>query len=56
VFDFDVSEEGRIAEIGLAAGTNIISVIGLISSSSASTTLLKWMLETGGEHDDNNNK
>lgn len=55
VFNFDVCEEGGVAEVGLATGTDVISVVGLISASSASTTLLKGMLETSGEHDDNNN-
>lgn len=33
VFGFDVSKESRIAEIGFATGTNIISIIGIIPAS-----------------------
>jgi len=50
MFDFDMSEESRITEIGFSAWTNIISVVRLISSSSAATTLLEGVLQTGWKH------
>jgi hypothetical protein len=43
VLDFDMGEESRVAEIGLAAGTYIVSIIWLIAASSSSSAGLIGM-------------
>ena len=50
VFDFDVGEEGRVAEIGLSAGTDVVSVVGFVPASASSSGLLEGMLKTGWKH------
>jgi hypothetical protein len=50
VLDFDVGEEGGIAEVGLAAGTDVVAVVGLVPPPSSTSALLKGVLQTGGKH------
>lgn len=32
MFDFDVGEEGWVAEVAFAAGTDVVSVVGFVST------------------------
>ena len=50
MLDFYVSKESRVAEIGLPTGTNIISVVGFVASSSSSSSGLIGMFERSGKH------
>jgi hypothetical protein len=50
VFDFDMGEESRIAEVRLATGTYIVSVVGLVAASPSPSALLEGVLQTCREH------
>jgi len=50
VLNLDMREERRIAEIGFAAGTDVVSIVGFVPASPAAATLLEGMLQTGGKH------
>jgi hypothetical protein len=50
VFNFNMGEERRVAEIGFATGADIIAVVRFVSAPPTSTALLKGMLQTGWEH------
>ena len=50
MLDFYVGEERRVAKVGLAAGTNVVAVVGLVAASAPTSTLLKGVLQTGGKH------
>jgi hypothetical protein len=47
---FDMSEKGGIAQIRFSARTDVITIVGLVTSSATASTLLERMFETGGEH------
>ena len=50
VFDFDVCEEGGVAEVGLATRANVVAVVGLIAPSATSSSWLEGVFKTGGKH------
>ena len=54
MLNFDMCEESRVAEIRFTTWADIVSIIGFISSSSASTTLLKRMFNTSWKHNNIN--
>lgn len=50
VLYFDVSEKGRIAKIRFSARADVITVVGFVTTSPTTSTLLERMLEAGGKH------
>lgn len=51
VLDLYVSEQSRIAEVTLAAGADIVSVVGLVPPPAPSPRRLVGVFQTGGKHD-----
>lgn len=54
MLNFDMCEESRVAEIRFTAWADVVSIVGFVSSSSASATLLKRMLKTSWKHNNIN--
>ena len=50
MFDLDVREQGRVAQVGLPARADVVPVVWLVSAPPPAPRRLVRMLETGWEH------